>query len=912
MAMDILHEQDQQASVYGHPLVLPLTALDASMLSLVGGKAANLGELIRAGFAVPAGFCVTTTGYTLVSTGAGLDPLVAELAAQPLDDPTHQAELAEAIRSAIIQAPLPSAVFTAIADAYRALGEGQPIPVAVRSSATAEDLPTASFAGQQDTSLNMIGIEDVLAAVQRCWASLWTDRAIGYRTRLGIDPRSVRLAVVVQCMVDAQVAGVLFTANPLTGKRRQAIIDATPGLGEALVSGLTNPDHFVVDTPTGAIVERHLGDKQVVIQPTRDGGTDRVERVAQREAACISDAHIYTLATIGVRVEAHFGLPQDIEWAIDRAGDIFLVQARPITTLFPLPPDAPLTDANLQVYLSFNVQQGTARPFTPMGISALRLITSGFAAFVGYPPADRLVGPRIVVDAACRFFFDVTTALRTSFGRALLIQMMEQAEVHAAAIFRQLAADPRLALVPVRRWPFVRAIGLLLIRSRLPWYLLQALLAPRAAQARVQRLVERLRIARQAELHADASGRLAAVERILFYDTPRLLFKVSPVMLAGMQAFSVAAWLLGDCATESDCQAVLRGSPSNPTTAMNLALWALAEHLRADPPTARLIRETPVAQLAAAYHAGRLPPVVQHALAAFLVTYGHQAVAELDLGVPRWAEDPTYMLGVLASYLQVHDPVQASDVQFQRVAEAAEAMVHELTRCAAQASWWRGRLVGFCLSRARLLSGFREMPRFVLALLLAQARAQLASVGTVLAEAGRLEHAEDIFFLTLPEVHAALAGTDTRSVISERRADYTQERSRRHVPLVLLSDGTEPSVALHTSASAQGMLQGTPASPGVVTGAARVIHDPEGARLEPGEILVAPTTDPGWTPLFLTAAGLVMEMGGAMAHGAIVAREYGLPAVVGVAGATERISTGTRITVDGAAGTIVIEQSTDV
>lgn len=879
------------------PLILALSTLDRTLLTLVGGKAMNLGELIRAGFAVPSGFCVTTAAYTLVSAGAGLDPLLRELAMQPRDDPARQAELAAAVRAALLQAPIPSEVIAAIAAAYQTLGQGEPVPAAVRSSATAEDLPTASFAGQQETYLNIVGRDAVLAAVQRCWASLWTDRAVSYRARLGIDPHSVRLAVVVQRMVDAQAAGVLFTANPLSGKRRQAVIDATSGLGEALVSGAANPDHFVIDTPTGAIVERRMGDT-------------RAEQPQPSDVACLSDRQVCALAELGARVEARFGSPQDIEWAIDRADQIFLVQARPITTLFPLPADALATDADLQVYLSFNVQQGAFSPFTPMGISALRLIASGMAAFVGFPPPDSLAGPRFVADAACRIFIDVTAALRTSFGRALLVQMMEQAEVRAAAIFRQLVADPRLALLPARRWSFVRTIALLLVRSGIPWYLLQALLAPRAACVRVQRLIHTLRAAGQVEAHADAAVRLAAVERLLFRDTPRLLFKVSPVMLAGMQTFTLATRLLGDRASASECQLALGGSPANPITAMNLALWKLAERVRADLATARLVQDIQAPQLAADYHTGRLPPALQQDLANFLATYGHLGIAELDLGMPRWAEDPTDVLSVLVSYLQFRDPAQALDDQFRRTEQAAEAMVRELTGRAARTNWLRGRLAGFCVRRARLLSGFREMPRFVLALLLAQARAQIESIGVELAQIGRLEHAADIFFLTLSEVHAALAGSDWRAEVAERRASYAQERTRRHVPLVLLSDGTEPSTP-RVTAIGQAMLQGAPASPGIVTARARVIRDPHGARLLPGEILVAPATDPGWTPLFLTASGLVMEMGGAMAHGAIVAREYGIPAVVGVAGATERITTGDRITVDGAAGTITIERSSD-
>src|SRR5437764_10193942 len=269
------------------PLVLPLTTLDRTQLSLVGGKAASLGELIRAGFSVPGGFCVTTIAYALVS--ASLEPILAELARLRNDDAediAHQAELAAAARDAVLQSSIPTSITGAITRAYRALGNEE--PVAVRSSATAEDLPSASFAGQQETYLNIIGVEAVLTAVQRCWSSLWTERAVSYRRSLGIDPGAVRMAVVVQRMIVAQSAGVLFTANPLTGKRRQAVIDANPGLGEAVVSGTTNPDHFVVTTATGEIVERRLGDKRVIIKGSPGGGTVRTESLDGSDSACLS------------------------------------------------------------------------------------------------------------------------------------------------------------------------------------------------------------------------------------------------------------------------------------------------------------------------------------------------------------------------------------------------------------------------------------------------------------------------------------------------------------------------------------------------------------------------------------------------------------------------------------------------
>ena len=918
-----IHDREPQQWSERNPenaaLVVPLNTIDHTSLPLVGGKAANLGELIRAGFSVPPGFCVTTAAYTLLSDVAGLAPILAELASTPAAETARLAALATTASAALLHAPIPASVVEAITMAYQALSNGEaPIPVAVRSSATAEDLPSASFAGQQETYLNIVGIEAVLTAIQHCWASLWTDRAVNYRANLSIDPRTVRLAVVIQRMVNAQVAGVLFTANPLTGRRRESVIDANPGLGEAVVSGATNPDHFVVKTTTSEIVERRLGNKQVIIQAISGGGTQKIDADAHPAHACLSDAQIHALAELGVHVEAHYGSPQDIEWAIDASSQIFLLQARPITTLFPLPTEAPSTDETLRVYLSFGIQQGTYRPFTPMGISALRLITSGFTTLVGFPPRDPLSGPRFVTEAACRLYFDVTGALRTSFGRNFLIQAMEEAEVHAAAIFQHLVSDPRLSLVKTSRRAFARALLLLLIRSRAPWYLLQAVFSPGAADARVMRLVNKMRASARLAEPANAATRLTAAQRLL-YESPRLLFRVSPLMIAGMQTFALAQRLLGNLATVSECQVVLGGSPSNPTTQMNLALWSLSEQIRADPTTTHLVQHTPAAQLAHDYLTESLPPSLQQGLARFLHEYGHLGVAELDLGIPRWSEDPDNVLTSLASYQpdrqpdrhQMRDPAQAPDVQFQRAARSAHEMVATLSHRAVQNHWLRGRLAGFCLQRAHTLAGYREMTRFVLALLLAQVRGLLQPVGTELVQARRLEQAEDIFFLTLPEVHEALAGADMHAKVSERRTTYTRELTRRHVPLVLLSDGTEPTpqppAGPQSAALLEDALQGTPASPGIVTGNARVILDPRGARLSPGEILVAPTTDPGWTPLFLTAGGLVMEMGGAMAHGAIVAREYGIPAIVGVPQATERITTGMRLTINGTTGTVVIE-----
>jgi pyruvate,water dikinase len=912
--MNLSHQgqqQEHESTPGDTALVVPLDTLDRTSLPAVGGKAANLGELIQAGFAVPTGFCITTVAYARMSARAGLATYLSGLEVVSRQESTRQIELATAIRTALCQTPLPPEVVEAITSAYQTLSPGKPIPVSVRSSSTAEDLPEASFAGQQETFLNVIGSEAVLTAVQRCFASLWTDRATQYRASLGIAPRNVRLAVVVQRMVEAEVAGVLFTANPLTGKRRQAVIDANPGLGEAVVSGATNPDHFVVQTTTGEIVERRLGDKQVLIQAAAGGGIQKIEAGASPTSACLSDDQIRALAALGARVEALYGTPQDIEWAIDPSGQVFLLQARPITTLFPLPAEAPSTDESLSVYLAFGVQQGTYRPFTPMGLSTLRLLASGFLTLIGSPLRDSLAGPRFVTEAASRPFFEVTAALRSPFGRRFLLEAMREAEVHAASSFERLVTDPRLSLHTTPRRTFGRALVLLLARTRLPWYLLQAFLVPTAANRRVQRFVEQLRNDHRVNASADGATHLAAAEHLLLHCL-RLAFHVSPVMLAGMQSFALARRMLGELASESECQIVLGGSPTNPTTQMNLALWRLSQEMLADATSRQLLQSMPAAGLAQDYQQGRLPAPLQQGLASFLQEYGHQGVCELDLGVPRWSEDPTYVLDLLTGYLEMEESAHAPDLQLQRAGREAHAMIATLAQRARQKHRLRWRLVRLCLQHAHALAGFREMTRFVAGLFLAQARELLWPVGEELARAGRLTQAADTFFLTFPEAHAALAGADLRERVSARRASFARELGRRHVPLVLLSDGTEPTAPLQNTQSAvqaEGTLQGTPASPGTVTAPARVILDPHDAHLSPGEILVAPSTDPGWTPLFLKASGLVMEVGGAMAHGAIVAREYGIPAVVGVAGATGRIATSSRVTVDGTAGTVVIESN---
>ena len=839
-----------------------LDLADARDFAFAGGKAVNLAELLGAGFPVPDGFCVGTPAYAQAADTAGIAAL--------LDAP----DLPVRARDALLATPIPDDVAAAVTAAYLALGEA--VPVAVRSSATAEDLPGASFAGQQDTYLNVVGVDAVLDAVRRCWASLWTDRAVAYRADAGIPHAGTQLAVVVQRMVDAQAAGVLFTADPISGRRSRSVLDAAPGLGDAVVSGAVDPDHWVVDGRT------------ITSGPAAGG--------------CLTDRQVRDLVELGRRVEAHFGAPQDIEWALDGEGTLWLTQSRAITTLYPVPPQR---RPGLRVHLNASLAQGLTRPITPMGLSAFRVVGASLAGLATGKPVDPMQGPAGFGIAGDRAFIDITAVLRNPVGRKAVPAIFSVMEARSAVVVRELlAAEPSLA--PTRSalpgaLAFARPVLRILLRYRVPALIALALARPAAARKVVAARGDQLRARLAEPVTGDGHARLAHVVTML-RAVPPIMPRTVPAAAGGFLALGLARRVAGPDLDAQAVHEVLRGLPHNVTTDMDLELWALATRL--DQASTAALHAAPPAELAERFHARALPPVLQRELAAFLAEHGHRTAAEIDLGMPRWSDDPTQVLGSLANYLRITDPTDHPDARFARGAAAAEAAVAQVVGEVRRRSRVRAWVTGLALRRTRQLAGMRETHKDYLVRVLAHARAQLAILGAELAGRGLLAAADDVFFLELREVAAALDGTDQRGLVADRRAEYDRELRRRHIPRVLLSDGTEPE-AEHAAPAPEGALVGVPASAGTVTGVVRVVLDPADAHLEPGEILVAPSTDPGWTPLFLTAGGLVMEMGGSNSHGAVVAREYGIPAVVGVPDATARLQTGQTVTVDGAAGTVV-------
>ncbi|OLT08278.1 pyruvate, water dikinase [Kocuria sp. CNJ-770] len=816
--------------------VLDLADITPGTTELVGGKAAGLAALIAAGERVPAGFCLTTGAYR-----SGAVPERAVLAA------------------------------------YERLGGG---PVAVRSSATAEDSPGASFAGQQDTVLDVRGRNALLAAIRQCWASLDSERAVAYRAGQGQETGDEAMAVVVQRMIVPTAAGVMFTANPLTGTRTETVVDAVPGLGTGVVDGTMDTDHYVLP--------------------------GRGPLPGRRDHGCLSPDQLHELRATARRVQRALGSPQDIEFAYDAEGTLWLLQSRAITTLFPLPPGTdPVQDDAVQddprVYLEVGHMQGLRRPVTPMGVSVLRTTTRRWLHLFG---VDDAVVDTVLVDIGGRLFLDLTGVVRSPRLRSGVPAM---AQVYGPAVargLRRVLEDPRYGPRPPRRGqrvfsPEVTARLLLAVVPASLLGALRALARPAAARERAFRELEQVRRQRWAA-PADTASRIRSAADLQDATMTGPMLRSLPPLWAALLAQGVAGRLLHGILRPGELNATLRGMPHNVTTQMDLKLWSVAGSAR----THRdLLLGTAPDELAARFLRGELPEL---GLTAFLEEYGLRGSAEVDVGSPRWADDPTPVFAALSGYLQVTDPGQAPPARFARAADEAEAALADLVGRARRTRPLRARLAGALLRRSRELAGLRELPKFLWLTPLAQVRGQLLTAGAELTERGLLEQAEDIMFLTLDEALDAAHGTDFRALVTRRRREHDREVRRRQVPGLLLSDGTNPQALPDDTAAEHGpdVLVGQPAATGVATGPARIVQHPSEARLRPGDILVAPTTDPGWTPLFLTLGGLITETGSTIAHGPTVAREYGIPAVICVPDATTRLVEGQTVTIDGASGVI--------
>jgi len=858
--------------------VLGLDEIDQTQGALVGGKGANLGELSRIeGIRVPAGFCVTTDAFRRIVTEAPLiDEQLDRLSRLDSGDRQAIGALSAEIRRAVEGIVIPDELASAITRSVARLG-GQ-AAYAVRSSATAEDLPTASFAGQQDTYLNVVGAASIIAHVRRCWASLFTERAVVYRLRNGFDDRKVQMAVVVQQMVFPQAAGIMFTADPVTSNRRVVSIEASFGLGEALVAGLVNPDVYQVRD--GEIVAATIGAKRVAIRALPAGGTEEQPIEADRQhQPTLSDAQIVRLAQLGRRIEAHFGRPQDVEWCL--ADDEFqIVQSRPITTLFPIPAAG---DQDNHVYISVGHQQMMTDAMKPLGLSVWQLTTR-----------------RPMAEAGGRLFVDVTQMLASPASRAALVTGMGRSDPLIGDALRTVLE--RGDFIPVRPDED---------QAEMPVGTEPATIE--TDPAIVTELVERGQ-ASIATLRRDIQGKsgpglfdfivadLPELRRTLF--DPRGL----QVILAAMQASwrlneQLEAWLGEQNAVDTLTQSV----PHNVTSEMGLALLDVADVIRPHPEVVAFL-----AEVADEEFLDGLPSLpggreARDAIVAYLDTYGMRCVGEIDITRPRWSERPSTLVPLILGNVRNFEP-GAGRRRFEEGRRKAEAKEHDvLTRLRALPGGGRkAEEAKRLIDRIRTFSGYREYPKY------GMVSRYFIYKQALLAEADRLVRAdvlgdrEDIFYLTLQEFQDVVRTNRVDEQLIAERKDAFRSYQALTPPRVLTSDGEAVAGAYRRDDLPAGALTGLPVSAGTVEGRARVILDVADADLVAGDILVTAYTDPSWTPAFVAIKGLVTEVGGLMTHGAVIAREYGLPAVVGVEHATRLIRDGQRIRVNGTDGSIEI------
>ncbi|WP_425307660.1 PEP/pyruvate-binding domain-containing protein [Ammonicoccus fulvus] len=844
-----------------------LSALRRTDLPLAGGKGANLGELLAAGLPVPDGFVLTTDAYREFIATNGLQPRIDSLlaSADPAD-PTATEAVSASVTELFTTATIPPSIQAALRNGYAGLGAD--VPVAVRSSATAEDLAEASFAGQQETLLNVIGAPALAAAVRRCWASLWSARAISYRATHQVKA-DLALAVVVQRLIPAEASGVMFTANPTNGRTDEIVISAAWGLGEAVVSGSVTTDDIVVRD--GQVVDRTTAAKDVLTVRTADGVREQPTTESQRHAEVLSEADALTLAELGGRAAAHFGVPQDLEWA--RAdGRFWLVQSRPITALpaptGPAPTEWPVPPG-FDVYMRASLIEQLPDPLSPLFADlAGELVVKGMVRTIG-----EFFGPQSLFTEKNFGFVTINGYAYYGYANSLMLKAIGIIPLALRVAFTTIGRD---------KWAQV--------------------FHPRYAA-----LVEKRRAHDPATL--TATDLLAGIvelvgEAFAYYTSVQTII---PEAVTSEAVFTALYDRLVKRPGDPRAEEFLLGFDSAPLRA-DQSIHDLAKWVRRDPAlTAALTAQDRDLDGVDAGVRGEF----DRRLAEHLTAHGH-ATYNLDLVNPVAADDPRPVLDVLRFYLAggARSPEERRSELAARRGAARAAILDRLPRW--QGTWF-ARLLGF----ANTMAPVREDALADVGLGWPAARAYARELGRRLVAAGALAEPDGVFWLRRTELaEAARRLDDGGSVdsfadrVAERKVIWRGQRLVTPPPILPLDsrwhafDSMMPTVMGDQGGAT---LKGTGASGGRVSGIARVMHGPEDfGGMQPGEILVAAITTPAWTPLFALAAGVVTDVGGPLSHSSIVAREYGIPAVLGTTVATARIKTGDRILVDGEAGTVTL------
>ncbi|WP_291635807.1 phosphoenolpyruvate synthase [Clostridium sp.] len=876
--------------------ILFFDEIDKKDISLVGGKGANLGEMTKVGFQVPYGFCVTTEAYKDFVQHNKLSDFIPEVIKDACLENISQ--IGEKIRAKVGQSEIPEEVVQEILRAVNKTGTDN--YYAVRSSATAEDLAFASFAGQQDTYLNVKGDSSLLRSVRDCWASLFTDRAILYRIQNKIQHEVVYMSVVVQKMVLPEVSGIMFTADPVSGHRGIISIDASYGLGEALVSGLVSPDIYKFRKSSMEIDSKIIGDKKLAILPIDGGGTKKVDIIGERSSRQVmKDYNIIALSELGMKIEKHYGCPQDIEWCLEN-DKLYIVQSRAITSLFPLPAPLPIDDA-LHAYVSFNHFQVMTDPISPLGIDILRNIL----------PFDK--GARseseykFLTSSAGRIYIDLSELLQFKKMRKGLPSFFKNVDVLLGEALIELIQRPDFEGRIKRN----KGTGRALLKYMSPIMIngLKNFIYknPEGSIEFMNSYVEN-RVAETVKAIGEAkqgSSKMEAIYEVgsFYKDIHKLIPRMAPGIISFKALESLEQKLLG---TNQYVNDIVKGLEGNITTEMGLLVGDLADMIRKSPYLVSEFEDEDYSTLI--YRISKLEGYdeFKKKFNAFMDKYGMRAAGEIDMAKERWVENPEPLAkSILATVKTSVEGIHRIEYKntIVKAKKAAEELIKEVE---AKHGKVKGRIVKRLVRVLRNVLPTREHPKYLIMNLILIFKKAILEEAKILVQKNHLTQEKDIFYVGFWELHSAIQNNESLiDIVYQRKEEYNHFR-KLSTPRVLTSDGEEIKVGYKSENLPEGALQGTPVSSGVIEGIARVITDPTKASLNKGEILVAPFTDPGWTPLFINAAGLVMEIGGLLTHGTVVAREYGIPAVVGVSEATKKIKTGQKIRVDGNTGYVMV------
>lgn len=863
-------------------LVLDFQEMDEKQLLLVGGKGLNLGELSKIqGIHVPEGFCVTTTGFQkVIKQNETFQALLDQLARAKVEDRDQIGDISSRIRELILNIEIPSDVVKAVAHYLSQFGEKH--AYAVRSSATAEDLPHASFAGQQDTFLNIIGKDAILQHISKCWASLFTDRAVIYRMQNGFDHSQVYLSVIVQKMVFPQASGILFTADPMTSNRKVLSIDAGFGLGEALVSGLASADCYKVREDQ--IVDKRIATKKLAIYGREEGGTETQQiDPDQQKTQTLTDQQILQLARIGRQIEAHFGQPQDIEWCL--TGDTFyIVQSRPITTLYPIPET---NDQENHVYLSVGHQQMMTDPIKPLGLSFYLLIT---------PAPMRKAGGRL--------FVDVSPRLTTRAGREALLNTVGSDPLTKSALMTVIERDYIKLLPNDQAAPLPGSSHTDMPEQFETDPTIVSKLIKRS-QTSIEQLKQNIQAKSGLDLFDFILEDIEQLKKILFDPQSTAVF---------MAAINATTWInenMNEWLGEKNAADTLSLSvPNNITSEMGLALMDVADVIRPYPEVIDYLqhaKEDNFLDELVKFDGGQ---EARNAIYAYLDKYGMRCPGEIDITRTRWSEKPIALVPMILSHIKNFEPNEGNRKfeQGRRVAlEKEQELIDRLKQLPDGEQ--KAKETKQRIDLIRHFIGYREYPKYGIVSRYFVYKQALLKEAEQLVQAGVIQEKEDIYYLTFEELHEVARTNKTDDQIINKRKDEYKRYEKLTPPRVITSDGEIITGAYKQANLPANAIAGLAVSTGVIEGRARVILNIENADLEDGDILVTSFTDPGWTPLFVSIKGLVTEVGGLMTHGAVIAREYGLPAVVGVENATKLIKDGQKIRVNGTDGYVEILNS---